>query len=88
MCRQLKVVFLVSSALLSGCVSGRAPTFFFLGSYFPVWIVCAVLGMLAAILGRLLFIRLGIDEVLPCKLLAYVFLMLGVACGVYLSLFT
>ena len=41
--------------LLTGC--GRAPTFDIMGSLFPAWIVCLVLGIVLAIAGRWLLLR-------------------------------
>jgi hypothetical protein len=52
--------------LLAGC--SRAPTFDIVGSLFPAWIVCLVLGILAAILTRWLLLRLKVTLVLPVLL--------------------
>jgi urea transporter len=38
--------------LLTGC--GRAPSFDILGSFFPAWLVCFVVGILLAVLCRAL----------------------------------
>lgn len=48
-----------------------APSVPIFGSYFPVWIICAVLGVIAAVIGRQLFIALGLDEFLPLRVLVY-----------------
>lgn len=50
--------------LLSGC--SRAPSFNILGSFFPAWILCGILGIILAALMRLVFARLRIeDEIKP-----------------------
>ena len=56
-----------STGLLSGC--SRAPTFDIVGSFFPAWLVCLILGILLSIFARWLLLRLKITLVLP--ILAY-----------------
>ena len=49
--------------LLAGCT--RAPSFDIDGSLFPAWLVCLMLGVLAAVLARWLLLRQKITIVLP-----------------------
>ncbi|CND15534.1 similar to: Y. pestis YPO0620 putative exported protein [Yersinia frederiksenii] len=70
---------LLLAMTLSGCTRSEAPSFALLGSYFPSWLACAFIGVIAAVVARVLFIRVGIDEVLPWRLLIYVCLALAVA---------
>ncbi|EEQ02344.1 hypothetical protein yrohd0001_18320 [Yersinia rohdei ATCC 43380] len=70
---------LLSAVTLSGCTRAEAPSFALLGSYFPSWMACAFIGIIAAIIARVMFIRVGLDEVLPWRLLVYVCLALAVA---------
>ena len=49
--------------ILAGC--SRAPSFDLLGSFFPAWLVCLVLGIAAAAPARWLISRLGIPIVFP-----------------------
>ncbi|EDR44700.1 putative membrane protein [Yersinia pestis PY-36] len=49
---------------------------------------CAFIGIITAVIARVLFIRVGIDEVLPWRLLVYVCLALAVAFICSLLLFT
>ncbi len=63
---------IVLAPLLAGC--GRtplAPTFTVFGSFFPAWIVCALAGLVAALVTRAVFVRIGLDEHLPVRLLVY-----------------
>lgn len=60
-----------------------APSVPIFGSYFPVWIICAVLGVIAAVIGRQLFIVLGLDEFLPLRLLVYLCLAIGSALAIW-----
>ena len=49
--------------VLTSC--GRAPSFDILGSFFPAWLACFVLGLLLTIAARWLLLRLGIVIALP-----------------------
>lgn len=79
---------LLSAITLSGCSGAEAPSFSLVGSYFPSWMACAFIGIITAVIARVLFIRVGIDEVLPLRLLVYVCLALTVAFISSLLLFT
>jgi len=49
--------------LASGC--SRAPTFDIVGSFFPAWLVCLVIGILLVALARWLLLRQQIVVVWP-----------------------
>ena len=49
--------------LLSGC--SRAPSFDIVGSFFPAWLVCLVIGILLTALARWLLLRQQIAVVWP-----------------------
>ncbi len=49
--------------LVSGC--SRAPSFEIVGSLFPAWLFCLVIGILLATAGRWLLLRQGIIIVWP-----------------------
>jgi hypothetical protein len=58
--------------LLAGCSQyPAAPMMSVFGSFVPSWIVCAIVGVLSAVLLRQIFVWVGIDEVLPLRLLVY-----------------
>jgi hypothetical protein len=62
----------VSSApmlLAAGC--SRAPTFNILGSFFPSWILCGVLGILLTVAARLFFVRIKLEPELSPLILVY-----------------
>jgi hypothetical protein len=54
-------------ALLAGCA--RAPSFNILGSFFPAWIVCGVIGILLAVAVRLFFVRIKLEDQLVAPLI-------------------
>ena len=56
--------------LLSGCSS--APSRNILGSYFPSWMICALIGLGATVAVRALFAKTGIDAVLPVPIVVYI----------------
>jgi YtcA family len=53
--------------LAAGCA--RAPSFNILGSFFPAWIVCGVIGILLAVAVRLFFVRIKIEDQLVAPLI-------------------
>ena len=55
--------------LLSGCSS--APSRNILGSYFPSWMICALIGMGATVVLRAVLAKAGIDEEVPMPIVVY-----------------
>ena len=51
------------ACLVSGC--SRAPSFEIVGSLFPAWLLCLVIGILLATIGRWLLLRQQIIIVWP-----------------------
>ena len=62
-----------------------APSIVVFGSYFPAWIVCAIAGVLGAVVARFILARLGVDEFLPLRLLVYLCLAIVFGLGVWLT---
>ena len=54
---------------VSGC--SRAPTMDLLGSYFPGWMLCAVVGIFAAFIIRQILAATGINDYVVAPLLTY-----------------
>lgn len=69
---------LLASAL-GGCEVRGAPSFEIVGSYFPGWMFCGVIGILAAIVVRVAFVASGLDSVIPLQL--FVCSAIGICCG-------
>jgi hypothetical protein len=46
--------------LCSGC--SRAPSVSIIGSFFPIWMICIVAGVVAAFIERALLVRLGLEH--------------------------
>lgn len=70
--------------LLTACGSGpSAPSLAIFGSYFPGWIVCAVLGVIFAVIARQVLIIVDIDSYLPLPLLVYLAMAVAAAIGLW-----
>jgi hypothetical protein len=65
----------------------RSPTLDLLGSYFPAWMLCAVAGVVTAVVIRQVLIVVGVGEYVVAPLLTYVGLALSVTWLIWLSLF-
>lgn len=74
----------VAAALPLGGCTGGAPTIFLAGAYFPSWLLSAVAGVLGAIVARVAFVMLGIDDAIPFRLPVYI--CIAVATGYLVSL--
>jgi hypothetical protein len=55
--------------MFAGC--SRAPSFNILGSFFPAWILCGVIGILLAVAVRLFFVRIKLEEQLKPLIVVY-----------------
>jgi YtcA family len=58
-------------AMLSAAGCSRAPTFNILGSFFPSWIVCGIIGILLTVAMRWLFVRMKFEQELSPLILVY-----------------
>ena len=76
---------LTATALaLSGCQAPLSPSVPLFGAYFPSWLICLAGGIIGAVVLRVLFVRIGLDEVLPLRL--FVYACLAAAIGLLLAL--
>ena len=62
-------ITLSSLLILSACDS--SPLQNILGSYFPAWMLCAFIGILLTVIAYRIFVKIGIEESIPAKLLIY-----------------
>lgn len=63
------LVILGSLMLLAGCA--RAPSFSILGSFFPAWLICIIIGVVLATITRWALIRSNLDKDLVWKIVLY-----------------
>ena len=70
---------------LIGC--RRSPSIDVLGSYFPGWLACMIVGGLAAVLLQIVLRRMGWQRHLPLLPLFYLCVALLIACTTWLITF-
>jgi hypothetical protein len=73
--------------LLPGLGCSRAPVFNILGSFFPAWILCGVLGVLLAVVVRIFFVRANFEQELSPLILIYPCLALFFTFSLWLLFF-
>ena len=64
-----QVIVVTPLLFLAGCSS--APSRNILGSYFPSWMICVLIGAGATIVVRAILVKLGIDKELPVAIVVY-----------------
>ena len=69
-------------ASLSGC--DGAPSRNILGSYFPTWMVCALLGIVSVIVIRAVLVKTGVDAALPAPVVVYLSLWTAATLAIWL----
>lgn len=67
---------------LTGCSS--APSRNILGSYFPSWMICALIGLAATVAVRAVLAKAGIDGELPMPIVVYLALATAFSLAVWL----
>jgi hypothetical protein len=75
----------LSSLALEGC--RRGPSFNILGSFFPGWIACIVVGIFLTVVVRLLLVKFGWEARIPVAPLFYVCLTVLLGCLFWLLFF-
>jgi hypothetical protein len=60
-----------TALLLSTAGCSRAPTFNILGSFFPSWILCGIVGIVLAVIVRTIFVRLKFEQEISPLILVY-----------------
>ena len=74
-----RAALLATALALSGCAVQGAPSYTLFGAYFPAWMFCAAIGLVAAIVARAFFEVAGLAYVLPYQL--FVCASIGVCAG-------
>ena len=85
---RLTAVLVPASQLLAGCqLDAHAPTVDVLGSYFPSWMVCIVIGIMLTLIARQLFIGFKLDTHLRPAPVLYLGLAVFFTLSVWLIFF-
>ena len=81
-------IFLLGNLLLAGCrTDAHSPTIVVIGSYFPAWIICIVIGLALTLVSRQLFIGFTVDPHLRPAPLVYLCLAIFFTLAVWLLFF-
>ncbi len=68
--------------LLMGC--SAAPSRNILGSYFPSWMICVLIGAGLSIVVRWLLVKLGMEKELPVPIMVHLALTIAFSFGAWL----
>ena len=78
----------LAGLLLTGCrLDAHSPTVDIVGSYFPAWMICIIIGLVLTLVTRQILIGFKIDAHLRPPLLVYVCLMIAFTLAVWLAFF-
>ena len=82
------MLLLLAGILLPTCASANgSPVIPFFGAYFPSWIACSLIGIFGSVIVRLVFIKVGLDDVMPVRVIVYLFLAIAIGLASSLILF-
>ncbi|PCE32849.1 hypothetical protein [Burkholderia ubonensis] len=81
----LRVAALTPALPLAGCAARGAPSYVLFGAYFPLWLVSAVIGVVAAIVAHRVFVSTGWAATVPYQLAVCTAIGLVIAVLVWLS---
>jgi hypothetical protein len=70
----------------SGC--SRAPSIEFIGTFFPVWMVCILAALATTGLIRAGLVRLGLEQKLGPLVVIYPSLIIAISCLMWLVIFS
>lgn len=84
---QCGTLFMVCNVVLQLTGCGRSPTFNVLGSYFPGWLLCMVLGVVITVLLHVLLKHLHWERKIPGLPLFYLSMSTLIACTLWLIAF-
>jgi hypothetical protein len=77
----------LSAVVLGSTGCAHAPAIDVLGSFFPIWIFCVLIGLFATVLTRWLLLRFGTDHDYGPPVLIYPSLTVFFACLIWLFFF-
>jgi hypothetical protein len=75
-------LYLPTAMAVTAC--SQSPSRNVLGSSFPTWMICALLGIVLTALARLALVRLGIDAALPAPAIVYLSMATAATLAIWL----
>ena len=83
---QKNQIALAPLLFLTACSS--APSRDILGSFFPSWMLCAVIGVIVSAIMHKVFVKIGVDQSIPAKLFVYILLAATITFLIWLIWFS
>jgi len=80
-------LIIFASVLLNGCSAAGAPSFELFGAFFPAWLFCGLIGLVASGAAHGLFVGVGLSNLLPYQLFVCVAIGVIAACFAWLLWF-
>jgi hypothetical protein len=75
---------LVSCLSVGVAACSASPSRNILGSYFPTWMVCALLGIVCVVVIRGVLVKIGIDATLPVPVIVYLCMWTAATLAIWL----
>lgn len=57
----------------------QGPSFYLVGAFFPSWMLCLAAALIIVLVVRLIFIRIGLEDLLTFRLLTYTAMVVAIA---------
>lgn len=81
------LISIFAFVLLNGCSVAGAPSFELFGAFFPAWLFCGLIGLVAGGAARGLFVSTGLSHLVPYQLFVCVAIGVIAACLAWLLWF-
>lgn len=75
----------VSCLSMGMAACSASPSRNILGSYFPTWMVCALLGIVCVIVIRGVLVKTGVDAALPVPVVVYLCMWTAATLAIWLA---
>jgi YtcA family len=75
---------LASLLLMALSACSASPSRNILGSYFPTWMMCALLGIVFVVVIRIALVKTGVDAVLPAPVVVYLSMWTAATLAIWL----
>lgn len=85
--RRKALCIALAAILAPDPLRAAAPSIGLFGSFFPSWLLCLLLGVVATVVLRVVFVVSGIDDILQWRVPVYMLMALGLTCLFSLLLF-
>jgi YtcA family len=72
------------SAFLTGCDLSAAPSRSILGSYFPTWMICALIAIGLTVVVHVVLDKVGLADELPAPMVVYLAFTVAFSFGLWL----